>query len=118
MDNARFDEAEKEFAQALQLDSHFVLAHAYHGAMTPGDEGLKEVESAEVAARNLPEPERALIEATAALRHDDHTRANAEYARLTKLVPEDWHAHFLCGAELVVTQMYAEGRRSSRRRRH
>jgi tetratricopeptide (TPR) repeat protein len=115
LDNSRIAEAEKEFAQALKLDPNFILAHAYHGGMTPGADGLKEVESAEAAARDLPEAERALVEAIAAARRDDHSKAKAACARLTELVPADWHAHYVYGEELLTMQDFAEALSEARK---
>jgi tetratricopeptide (TPR) repeat protein len=111
LDNVRTAEAEKEFAQALKLDPNFVLAHAYHGLLTPGDEGLKEVEKAVSAAGKLPEAERTLIEATSAARHGDLVKANTAYARLTALVPLDWRAHYIRALELVTTEQHAQALR-------
>ena len=108
LDNVRTADAAKEFAQALKLDPHFVLAHAYHGLVTPGAEGLKEVEDSVAAAGNLPAAERALIEATSAVRHGDSVKANAAYARLTELVPNDWRAHYVRALGLVTTAQDAE----------
>ncbi len=64
-DNLRTTEAAEEFAQAIALDPDFVLAHVYHGLVTPGPDGLKEIEVAAAAVGRLPEPERMLIEGAA-----------------------------------------------------
>ena len=107
-DNLRTTEAAAEFAEALKLDGAFVLAHAYHGLATPGPDGLKELEAASTAAGSLPEPERVLIEGSAAGRRGDQAKATASFVHLTELTPGDWRAHYLLGQQLINTQKYPE----------
>src|SRR6266513_2538151 len=60
-DNSRLPEAAQEFEQALKLDPDFALAMAYHGSVTPGADGTKELEAADAKAASLPKPEQLLI---------------------------------------------------------
>ncbi len=108
-DNLRTTEAADEFAQAIRLDPDFVLAHVYHGLVTPGPDGLKEIETAAAAAGRLPEPERMLIEGAAAGRRGDLGKAAAAYARVIELAPKDWRGHYVLGQQLLVNQKYEEG---------
>ena len=108
LDNLRTTEAAEEFSQALKLDPDFALARAYHGLATPGPDGLKEIESAREAARSLPEAERLLIEGIAADRRGDFAESRAAYARVTELMPGDWHGHFVLGQRLLGDRKYAE----------
>jgi len=112
LQNLRTVEAAGEFARALQIDPDFVLARAYLGQATPGPEGLKELESATSAAASLPEPERLLIEGTAANRRGDLDAARTAYTRLTELTPSDWRGHYALGQRLLSDQKYAEAAQS------
>ena len=107
-DNLRTTEAAEAFAQALKLDSDFVLAHAFHGLSTPGPDGLKELDSAVGAAKALPEPERLLIEGLAANRRGEAAKATASFVRLTELAPGDWRGHYSLGQQLLLDQKYGE----------
>lgn len=107
-DNLRTTEASDEFDQALKLDPDFTLARAFHGLATPGPDGLKELETAVAAAGSLPEPERVLIEASAANRRGDQAKASAAFARLSELTPGDWRAHYSLGQQLLLDEKYAE----------
>lgn len=107
-DNLRTTEAAAEFEQALTIDPDFALAHAYHGQATPGPDGLKEIESAAAAAKNLPEAERTLIEGMAANRRGDRTQARASFVRVTELAPADWRGHYALGQWLIGDGKYAD----------
>ncbi|MCC6163589.1 MAG: tetratricopeptide repeat protein [Acidobacteria bacterium] len=108
LDNLRVAEASEAFAQALALDSNFVLAHAYHGYTVPGANGTTELEAAAAAAAGLPAAERALVEGIAAARTGDVAKASAAYARVTELAPGDWRGHFIRGQQLLESSKYAE----------
>ena len=105
--NLRTAEAEAEFAEALKLDSGFVLAHAYHGQATPGPDGLREVESAANAASSLPEAERTLVQGLLAARQGESAQAREAYTRLTESMPNDWRGHYLLGTQLLGDEDYA-----------
>lgn len=107
-DNIRQEEAAEAFAAALKIDPDFVLARAYHGDATPGPEGLKEIESAVAAAKQVSEPERTLIEGIAARRRGDAAQAQAAFARLRELAPGDWRGHYLLGLQLMLAEKYPE----------
>ncbi len=107
LDNLRTVEAAEEFTQALKIDPEFALARAYHGQATPGPDGLKEIEGAAAAAKNLPEAERTLIEGIAANRRGDLAQARASFTRVTELAPDDWRGHRLLGQRLLGDQNYA-----------
>jgi tetratricopeptide (TPR) repeat protein len=105
--NLRTAEAGAEFAEALKLDSDFVLAHAYHGQATPGPEGLKEVEAAASAASALPEAERTLVQGLLATRQGESAKAREAYAKLVESTPADWRGHYLLGTQLLNDEDYA-----------
>jgi tetratricopeptide (TPR) repeat protein len=107
--NVRAEEARAEFAEALKLDSDFVLAHAYHGQATPGPEGLKEVEAAASAASALPEPERMLVQGLLATRQGESAKAREVYAKLIESTPADWRGHYLLGTQLLNDEDYSRG---------
>jgi Flp pilus assembly protein TadD len=107
-DNVRMAEAAEEFSQALKLDPDFAQARAYHAVLTPGPDGVKDIERARAAAANLPEAERTLIEGFAADQRGDYTSATAAFTRVTELVPGDWHGHFVLGFRLLQDEKYAE----------
>ncbi len=108
LDNLRIAEASEAFAQAVALDSNFVLAHAYHGYTVSGADGIKELDAAAAAAAGLPAAERALVEGIAAARAGDVAKANAAYARVTELAPGDWRGHFIRGQQFLESSKYAE----------
>jgi len=108
VNNIRFTEAADELSQALKLDPDFALARAYHGLVTPGPDGLKELESAAQASASLPEAERTLIQGLAAERRGDLGGAKASYTRLTQLATGDWRAYLVLGQRLLADQNYAE----------
>jgi tetratricopeptide (TPR) repeat protein len=108
LDNLRFGEAAAEFDQALKLDPKFVLARALRGVANPSAEGLKDVDAAVAAAGQLPEPERLYIEASAAVRRLEFSRAKTALKQLTAVAPEDWRGHYLLGQQLFIEQQYAD----------
>jgi len=101
LDNLRPDEAAEAFAAALKLDPAFVLAQAEHGVATPGLEGLKEIEAAAAAAKDVSEGERALIDAFASQRKGDPGAVVAALRRLTDAAPGYSRGHSLLGAVLL-----------------
>jgi Flp pilus assembly protein TadD len=105
--NLRAEEAAAEFAQALSLDSNFVLAQAYHGQSIPGPNGAKELEAAASAASGLPEAERSLVQGLLATRTGEPAKARDSYIRVTELAPGDWRGHYLLGNELLLSEDYA-----------
>jgi tetratricopeptide (TPR) repeat protein len=107
--NLRTAEAGAEFAEALKLDSDFVLAHAYHGQATPGPEGLKEVEAAATAASALPEAERTMVQGLLATRQGESAKAREAYTKLAESTPADWRGHYLLGTQLLNDEDYAAG---------
>jgi tetratricopeptide (TPR) repeat protein len=107
-DNLRTTESAAEFAQAIKLDPDFTLARAFHGQVTPGQDGLTESDRAAAAAANLPEPERVLIEAIAANRRGDIAASRASLKRLIEIAPSDWRAHYSLGQQLLLDQKYDE----------
>src|SRR5437762_519611 len=54
LDNVRTAEAIVGFKKAMELDADFAQAHAYLGSVTPGSEGMKELERGSALAAKLP----------------------------------------------------------------
>ena len=108
LDNLRPDEALEAFAAALKLDPAFVLAQAEHGVATPGPEGLKEIERAAAAAKDVSEAERALIEGLLAQRKAESGAAVAALRRLTAAAPGYARGHYLLGALLLNQEQEAD----------
>jgi tetratricopeptide (TPR) repeat protein len=106
--NSRTSEAAGEFAQALKLDPHFALAHAFHGFATPTADGAQEIADAAGATAGLPEPERLFIEALAFIRRGEYAQGGAAFKRLTEIAPGDWRAHYWLGAQFSFEQKYPE----------
>jgi tetratricopeptide (TPR) repeat protein len=92
-ENQRLAEAAAEFDQALKLDADFASARAMHGVVTPGADGVKELEQAATLASSLPEPERVYIDALLVGREGDVAKNTQTWTRVTELAPDDWHAH-------------------------
>ena len=107
--NLRTAEAGAEFAEALKLDSDFILAHAYHGQATPGPDGLKEIEAAASAASALPEAERTLVQGLLATRQGEPAKASDAYKKLVASAPSDWRGHYLLGTQLLNNEDFAGG---------
>jgi tetratricopeptide (TPR) repeat protein len=107
-ENQRPAEAAAEFDQALKLDTDFALARAMHGVVTPGGDGLKELEQAATQASSLPEPERVYIEALLVGREGDVAKNTHTWTRLTEVAPDDWHAHQGLGMALFFQMKDAE----------
>jgi tetratricopeptide (TPR) repeat protein len=103
-DNVRPAEAAEEFAAALKLDPGFLVAQAEHGMVTPGPDGLKEIESAAAAAKDVSEPERLLIEAILAGRRGEGSTQVSTLRRLTEVAPRYSRGHYLLGARLLARE--------------
>jgi tetratricopeptide (TPR) repeat protein len=108
LDNLRTDEAEKEFARALQLDPDFVLARAFHGQSLPGADGVAELSKAAAAAGPLPESERVLVQGMDAERRADFAAAKGAYAKVIEIAPDDVRGHYYLGRRLLAEQRYGE----------
>ena len=107
-DNSRLAEAAQEFEQALKLDPDFALAMAYHGSVTPGADGTKELEAAEAKAASLPKPEQLLIGAMLATRHGEFGKADDLWKQVADAVPTDWRVQNGRGAQLYGAERYAD----------
>jgi tetratricopeptide (TPR) repeat protein len=105
-DNVRTAEAAEEFGAALKAAPDFVLAHAFHGFVTPGPEGLKEIEQAASAASTLPEANRAQVESLLANRRGETAKAIELLTRVAQLTPMDWRAHYALGQSLLNNLQY------------
>ena len=73
------------------------MAHAYLGSVTPGAEGLTELEKASQLGSKLPEPEKLEIQALLAGTRGEELKARAAWEKLAQLAPGDWHVHFTLG---------------------
>jgi tetratricopeptide (TPR) repeat protein len=101
---ARFEEAVDHFGRAIRIDSAFALA-AYRlatSAMWLEDvDALREALAlAQRHQDNLPGRERALLEAFAAFRNDEHARAERLYRQIVSQYPDEIDGWYLLG-ELV-----------------
>ena len=109
LDNQRPDEALQEFTAALKLDPGFVLAQVDHGVATPGPAGLKEIESAVAAAKDLQESERLIIDAALLFRRGDRGAAIEALRRLTNVAPGYARGYQMLGTFLLGEENLAEG---------
>jgi tetratricopeptide (TPR) repeat protein len=107
-EDVRTAEAEGQFKKAIALDPNFALAHAYLGELTPGAPGLKHLESAVALAKNLPEPERMLVDIMLAERRGEEERARTLRMKLVTVAPEDWRAHLMLGFQLTGERKWDE----------
>jgi tetratricopeptide (TPR) repeat protein len=107
--NLRDDEALAEFSAALKLDPGFIYAQVEHGVATPGPAGLEEIERAAAVAKDLPEPERVLIEAALLARRGDTVGAIGPLRRLTEIAPGYSRGHQLLGNFLLLQDNYPDG---------
>jgi tetratricopeptide (TPR) repeat protein len=101
IDNLRQVEAAEELTAALKLDPGFALARTELGVVTPGPDGLKEMEAAAAGAKGLPEPERLMIEGALAVRRGDATAGIEAFRRMTELVPSYARGHYVLAATLA-----------------
>jgi tetratricopeptide (TPR) repeat protein len=108
LDNIRFAEAEKAFQEALELDPDFPLALAYLGSLQGGTTGHTMLQKAVGLYDALPEAERLVIEALATDLDGGGARSRAIREKIVALAPNDWHAHFELGQQLVGERKWAE----------
>ena len=97
LDNVRVAEGAAGMKQAIVLDEGFALAHAYLGSVTPGAEGLKELEKASQLGSRLPEPERLEIQALLTGARGEELKSRAAWAKVAQMAPGDWHVQFTLG---------------------
>ena len=97
LDNVRIPEGAAGMKKAIELDGDFALAHAYLGSVTPGSEGLKELEKASQLGSKLPEPEKVEIQALLAGTRGEELKSRTAWEKLAQLAPGDWHVHFTLG---------------------
>ena len=97
LDNVRVAEGAAGMKQAIALDAGFALAHAYLGSVTPGAEGVAELEKASELGSKLPEPERIEIQALLAGARGEELKSRAAWAKLAEMVSGDWHVQFTLG---------------------
>jgi tetratricopeptide (TPR) repeat protein len=101
LENIRFNEAAEQFEQALKLDPGFASARALYGAVTPGADGLKEIQRASEQAGNLPRAERLYIETRLASAHNDIAQSVTLGKQLVEAAPSDARAHLTLGQILL-----------------
>ena len=97
LDNVRIAEGQAGMKKAVALDAGFALAHAYLGSVTPGAEGLKELEKASELGAKLPEAERIEIMALHSGAKGEELKSRSAWERVATLAPDDWHVHFTLG---------------------
>jgi len=96
-DNLRNAESAEHFKKATELDPEFALAVAYLGAVTPGKEAYALTDRAVELAKDLPEPERTVIEARQALLQNDVQKARTLLRRVADAKPKDWRVQLTLG---------------------
>jgi Flp pilus assembly protein TadD len=106
--NLRNEEAAAELNQALQLDQGFVLAHAFHSQLSPGERSAREAEEAAANAGSLPEAERLFVQSITAGTRGDTAEAESLLHQLTSSAPKDWRSHYALGLQLLNAQKYDE----------
>jgi tetratricopeptide (TPR) repeat protein len=97
LDNVRVTEGAAGMRKAVELDGDFALAHAYLGSVTPGAEGLKELEKASQLGSKLPEPEKLEIQALLTGTRGEELKSRDAWEKVAKLAPGDWHVQFTLG---------------------
>ena len=107
LDNVRTAEAIVGFKKAMELDAEFAQAHAYLGSVTPGSEGMKELERGSALAAKLPANERLLIQAMLADGQGQEEKARGLWERLAQIAPGDWHVQFTRGGQLTFQRKWA-----------
>ena len=107
-ENLRQAEAVAELDQAVKLDPDFLSARMLRGVVTPGPDGVKELDAAVALAGSLPEAERLYIAGAAAVRHGEFEKAEASVTRLTELAPGDARAFYALGQVQLFAQKYAD----------
>jgi tetratricopeptide (TPR) repeat protein len=104
--NLRNEEAAAELNQALQLDSGFVLAHAFHAQTQTGERAAKEADDASAAAGSLPDAERLFVQGIGAGLRGDAAEGEKLLRQLTTSAPKDWRSHYALGFQLLNEQKY------------
>lgn len=107
-DNLRSAEAVRMLDSALNIDPDFALALAYRGNATPGPDGLKDLEQANLKAGAASKPEQLLIAALLSGRKADVAKSQELWTQLTDAAPGDWRAHMGRGAQLYGLQKYRD----------
>jgi tetratricopeptide (TPR) repeat protein len=97
VENVRTTEAIPFFKKAIELDPSFALAHAYLGRLTPGPEGLKEIETAVQSSAALPEAERLFVEVELANRKGEVQKVDELTKKLSEVAPTEWRVHAAVG---------------------
>jgi len=97
LDNVRISEGAAGMKRAIELDADFALAHAYLGSVTPGPEGLEELEKASQLGAKLPKPEMLEIQALLAGTRGEELKSRSAWEKLAQIAPGDWHVHFTLG---------------------
>jgi tetratricopeptide (TPR) repeat protein len=92
-------EAAALFKKALEQDPQFPQALAWLGKISPGLEGLEQVERALKLAAPLSAPERKTIELILAERKGEDEQARRLKRELADLAPDDWLAQFQLGVQ-------------------
>lgn len=99
-ENIRIVEATEQLKKTVELDPSFALAHAYLGSLTPGAEGLREIERGASLAKGLPEAERMLIDTMLADARGEEEKVRELWNKLAAIVPNDWRVQMGVGDQL------------------
>lgn len=97
-------EAEPHYKKAVELDPDFALATSYLADVSPPTERQKLLERAVELAKNVPEPERMLIEARLAFSNNQREKGTELLRKITAAKPKDARI-----ALLLAQQASAEG---------
>jgi tetratricopeptide (TPR) repeat protein len=108
VDGERGIEAVELFKKAIELDADFADAHAYLGIVTPGPDGMKELDKAKELAAKLPESEKLVIEGIHASRSGNHAGMLTAYNKVAELAPGDWHIWLMLGSDANATTDHAK----------
>jgi Flp pilus assembly protein TadD len=102
-DNGRTEEALTEAKAAIATDADFAFAHTFIGMNTNGAAAQAELDKgvALAAAAKVPEAEKLVIEAFAAIRRQEFEKYYADLKKVAELAPEDFHAHTLLASTFV-----------------
>ncbi len=108
-DNGRTEEALTECKKAVAADADFALGHSCIGVNTNGAAAQKELDQGlELAtAQKIPEAEKLIIEAFAAIRRQDFVKYYADLKKVAELAPDDFHAHTLVASTFFDRREFA-----------